>query len=96
MCSLTKISVEFGKTRTCSRVTDLDYFFSCSREHYPFVWTSLEPYYNTYVARFLIDAVSIQMSTGRLPVSLAGKLALGYIVSRCFQMTTVRTYYVKN
>nr|XP_011440708.2 myb-like protein V isoform X3 [Crassostrea gigas] len=26
------------------------------REHYPFVWTSLEPYYNTYVARFLIDA----------------------------------------
>jgi hypothetical protein len=32
----------------------------CRREHYPFVWTSLEPYYNTYVARFLIDAVSTQ------------------------------------
>lgn len=40
----------------------------CSREHYPFVWTSLEPYYNTYVARFLIDAVSIPILNFKLSV----------------------------
>ncbi|XP_062569058.1 uncharacterized protein DDB_G0286299-like isoform X4 [Saccostrea cucullata] len=44
------------------------------REHYPFVWTSLEPYYNTYVARFLIDAPETErpQTRGR-PIS-RGKL----------------------
>lgn len=44
------------------------------REHYPFVWTSLEPYYNTYVARFLIDASETERPVSRARPISRGKL----------------------
>jgi len=35
-----------------------DHVSRCRRDHYPDVFTSLEPYYNTYTANYLINMVS--------------------------------------